>query len=163
MSFYLVNVTIHVLAAFVWLGGLFFLGIMAPTLRRIEPPALRAELFSKIGTQFRSVGWVAICVLLATGVLNLHFDGVLKGEMLGSRAFWTSAYGRVLGWKLLAVTGIVVGSALHDFVYGPKASRAEVGSAEALVLRRRAVWIARVNALFGLILLVAAIRLTRGI
>jgi putative copper export protein len=163
MSLYLINITVHVLAAFVWLGGLFFLGLMAPTLRRIEPAALRAELFSKIGTQFRSVGWVAIGLLLVTGVLNLHFGGVLTAEMLGSGAFWDSAYGRTLAWKIFAVTGIVVGSALHDFVYGPRASRAEVGSAEAHLLRRRASWIARVNALFGLILLIAAIRLARGI
>ena len=163
MSLYLINVTVHVLAAFVWLGGLFFLGLMAPTLRRIEPPALRAELFTKIGTKFRSVGWVAIGLLLVTGVLNLHFGGVLHGEMLGSAAFWGSAYGRALAWKLVAVTGIVVGSALHDFVYGPRASRAVAGSAEAQVLRRRASWIARVNAPFGLILLIAAIRLTRGV
>jgi hypothetical protein len=109
------------------------------------------------------VGWVAIGLLLVTGVLNLHFGGVLHGETLGSAAFWDSAYGRALAWKLVAVTGIVVGSALHDFVYGPRASRAEVGSPEAQALRRRASWIARVNALFGLILLIAAIRLTRGI
>jgi hypothetical protein len=43
---YYVNVTIHVLAAMLWLGGMFFLGIVgAPALRSVEPPPLRQRLF----------------------------------------------------------------------------------------------------------------------
>jgi putative copper export protein len=35
---YYINVTIHVLAAMLWLGGMFFLGAVgAPVLRTIEP------------------------------------------------------------------------------------------------------------------------------
>ena len=46
MSLYFINVTIHVFAALLWLGGMFFLAAVgAPVLRRVEPPALRAELF----------------------------------------------------------------------------------------------------------------------
>ena len=63
----------HLLAAFLWLGGMFFLAVVgAPILRRVEPHTLRKELFSRIGEQFRVVGWIAISVLLFTGVGNLY-------------------------------------------------------------------------------------------
>src|SRR5690606_10534592 len=45
MTPYYVNVTILVLAALLWLGGMFFLAaVCAPLLRRLEPPALPPRL-----------------------------------------------------------------------------------------------------------------------
>ena len=163
LSFYFVNVTIHLLAAFLWLGGLLFLGAVgAPALRQIEPASLRAEVFQRLGQRFRPVGWIAIAVLLVTGVLNLHVRGLLMWETLGDGGFWASVYGRTLLWKLICVAAIVSGSGYHDFVVGPAASRAEAGSAQALALRSRAAWIGRINALLGILLIVTAARLTRG-
>jgi uncharacterized membrane protein len=163
LSFYFVNVTIHILAAFLWLGGLLFLGAVgAPALREIEPANLRAEVFQRLGQRFRPVGWLAIAVLLVTGVLNLQVRGLLMWETLGDGAFWTSVYGRTLLWKLVCVAAIVMGSLYHDFVVGPAASRAEPGSPQASALRNRAAWIGRINALLGILLIVTAARLTRG-
>ena len=87
---------------------------------------------------------------------------MLTWAVLGNGEFWGSPYGTALMWKILAVTGIVVGSAIHDFMLGPAASRAEPDSLEAVVNRRRASWVARINSVFALILLLAAVRLTRG-
>jgi uncharacterized membrane protein len=160
---YYLSVTVHVLAALLWLGGMFFLAAVgAPVLRRVEPPALRAELFRLLGEQFRRVGWVAIAVLLVTGVANLHFRGLLTREVWTSAAFWGSGLGRALAWKLAAVTAMVAVSAVHDFVTGPAASRLEAGSPAALRARRRASLLARLNALLGLVLVIAAVRLARG-
>src|SRR5690606_8596520 len=79
---YLTSVTIHVLAALLWLGGMFFLAAVgAPVLRKVEPPSLRAELFQKLGEQFRRVGWAAIGVLIVTGIINLYFRGLLRAEV----------------------------------------------------------------------------------
>lgn len=163
MSLYYLNVTIHILAALLWLGGMFFLAVVgAPVLRRVEPPKLRAELFRKLGEQFRTVGWIAIGVLVITGVVNLWFRGVLNGSALGSATFWASPYGRSLTWKLGAVTTMLVVSAIHDFVHGPRASRNRPGSPEALRSRRKAALLARLNAVIGLIVVIAAVRLARG-
>lgn len=163
MSPYLVNVTLHLLAALLWLGGMFFLAAVgAPVLRRIEPPALRAEIFRRLGEQFRFVGWMAIAVLVITGIGNLHFRGLLRTELWSSPEFWRSGYGTALAWKLAAVAVMILISALHDFVFGPAAARAVPESREALALRRRAAWLARVNALVGLVLVLAAVRLARG-
>lgn len=158
---YWINVTVHVLAAMLWLGGMFFLAAVgAPVLRAVEPPSLRAELFRRLGERFRGVGWAAIGVLVATGVLNLHFRGLL-GRM-GGAEFWASRYGHALAWKLAAVGTMIVISGIHDLVLGPAASRLAPGSPPAMRARTRAAWLARVNALVGLILVIAAVRLARG-
>ena len=157
---YYASVTLHVLAALLWLGGMFFLVVVgAPVLRQVEPPALRAELFRRLGVQFRLIGWIAVAVLLATGLANLQFRGLLHGSALGEPAFWGSAYGRALGVKLGAVTAMVLLSALHDFILGPAASRVEAGTPRALALRRWSAWVARVNAILGVVLVIAAVRL----
>src|SRR3989304_763779 len=131
---YYISVTLHLLAALLWLGGTFFLAAVgAPVLRKVEPPELRAELFRKIGVQFRMVGWVSIIVLVITGFANLHYRGLLRGSVLGDPLFWRSRYGQALTWR-----------------------------PEALRYRRAAAWMARVGAVVGIVLVVAAVRLARG-
>ena len=161
---YYTNVTLHVLAAMLWLGGMFFLGIIgAPVLRAVEPPALRQRLFQALGTRARDVGWWAIVVLLVTGVANLHFRGWLHWDgVLGSAEFWRTGIGHALALKLVAVTAMLAVSVTHDFILGPMAGRAVPGSAPALVLRRRAALLARANALIGVVVVIAAVRLARG-
>lgn len=161
---YWISVTVHVLAALFWLGGMLFLGLVgAPVLRAVEPPALRQRLFHDLGMRFRGAGWVAIGVLVVTGVLNLHFRGWLHWDgVLGSAAFWSTPTGHALAAKLVAVTVMITVSLVHDLVLGPAAGRATAGSPEALTLRRRAALLARGNALVGVIVVVAAVRLARG-
>src|SRR5690348_15751112 len=150
-ALYLVNVTVHVLSAMFWLGGMFFLGIIgAPVLRAIEPPSLRQTLFNELGVRFRMAGWISIAVLILTGIGNLYFRGWLAwNDVLGSQEFWRSDSGSALLLKLVAVVAMVAVSAVHDFALGPAASRAVTGSVEALSLRKRAAMLARVNALVG--------------
>jgi putative copper resistance protein D len=160
---YYVSVTLHVLVALLWLGGMFFLAAVgAPVLRHVEPPELRAELFQVLGEQFRRVGWGAIAVLVITGIGNLYYRGLLHGSVLGNPAFWAGRWGHALAWKLGCVVVMIGLSAVHDFWVGPAASRQEPGSAAALRYRRWAAWIARVEALVGIVLVVAAVRLARG-
>ncbi|HEU4990259.1 MAG TPA: DUF4149 domain-containing protein [Gemmatimonadaceae bacterium] len=161
---YFVNVTIHVLAALLWLGGMFFLAVVgAPALRAVEPPALRQQLFQELGVRFRSVGWWCIGVLVITGVINLHYRHWLQWQgVLGNPDFWRTSIGHTLAAKLTAVTAMIVVSFIHDFILGPKAGTARPGSPEALAMRKRAALLARLNALLGLIVVIAAVRLARG-
>jgi len=162
-ALYYLNVTVHVLAALLWLGGMFFLAVVgAPVLRRVEPAALRAELFRGLGEQFRTIGWAAIAVLVVTGIGNLHFRGLMRAELWTDADFWATSYGAALAWKLVSVAAMIVVSAVHDFVLGPAATRAEPGSAGGARLRRRAALLARANALFGVVVVIAAVRLARG-
>jgi copper resistance protein D len=163
MSLYYLSVTIHVLAALFWLGGMFFLGIVgAPVLRRVEPAALRQRLFTDLGERFRTAGWVAIAVLVVTGLTNLHFRGVLRGSVLGEAAFWETRYGTSLAWKLAAVGVMIALSAWHDFRIGPQSAQLPPDSPEALRMRRKASWTARINGVVGIVLVIVAVRLARG-
>lgn len=162
-TLYYINVTIHVLAAMLWLGGMFFLGAVgAPVLRAIEPPALRQQLFQQLGLRARSLGWWSIGILVVTGTLNLWFRGWMHWDgVLGSAEFWRTGIGVALATKLIAVTTMIIVSGVHDFVLGPMAGRMKAGSPEALAFRRRAALLARANALIGVIIVVAAVRLAR--
>ena len=163
-AYYYISVTIHLLAAFLWLGGMLFLAAVgAPVLRTVEPPELRQRLFHLLGTKFRAPGWMAIATLLVTGTINLHARGFLRWDgVLGTRAFWTTGIGMALAVKLLAVVLLVVMSAVHDFVVGPAAGRAVPGSLEAIALRKKTARLGRLSAVIGLLLIMAAVRLTRG-
>jgi copper resistance protein D len=162
-ALYYVNVTLHVLAAMLWLGGMFFLGVVgAPALRAIEQPALRQRLFQQLGVRFRSVGWVAIVVLVLTGLVNLHYRGWLHWDgVFASAAFWRTGVGTALAIKLASVTVMIIVSAVHDFALGPLAGRVEPGSPQAIAFRRRAALLARVNALLGVVVVAAAVRIPR--
>lgn len=163
MTAYHLNVTIHVLAALFWLGGMLFLAAVgAPVLRRLEPAELRARLFRELGEAFRTVGWISIGVLVITGLLNLHFRGWLRIDLLSDPAFRASRPGVTLTWKLGCVVVMIAIAAVHDFALGPRASRAATGSDEALRLRRRAAWLARINALVGIVLVWVSVRMVRG-
>jgi copper resistance protein D len=163
-ALYYLNVTVHVLAAMFWLGGMFFLAVVgAPALRAVEPAALRQQLFQELGVRFRTAGWWAIAVLVVTGVVNLHYRHFLQWQGLWDNpAFWRTPTGHALATKLVAVAAMLVVSFVHDFVIGPRAGHAVPGSAEAVALRTRAAWLARANALLGLVVVIAAVRLARG-
>ena len=156
---YLATATVHVLAAVVWLGGMFFLALVgAPVLRRVSPPELRRELFDSLGRRFRVLGWASIGVLIASGVYLVQLRGWLGLAFDGS--LWSSPAGRLLAWKLAAIGAMLALTAVHDFVQGP--SRPADGPS-SLRLRRGAALTARAGALLGLIVLLLAVRLARGI
>ena len=161
MSLYHLNVTVHVLAALFWLGGMFFLALVgAPVLRELEDPRLRGRLFASLGRRFRSTGWWAIGLLVVTGTLNLHFKGILQAQVLGDPSFWSTDYGTALAWKLIGVTGMITVSAVHDFIVGPRASAG--GGRPDGRSRQLASWLARLNALLGIVVVIAAVYLARG-
>lgn len=123
---------LHLLAALVWLGGLLFLGIVgAPVLRRLDRP-LRTRLFDAIGVRFRTVGWVAIGVLIATGLLMIWRLGIFAAPS----AFWTTTFGRALLLKWSVILLMLFVSALHDFKYGPAARSSETARRIASLLGR---------------------------
>src|SRR5262245_20568447 len=113
---------------------LFIALVLVPVSRRLEDPTLRRRLVHDVGVRFRRVGWVAIGVLLATGLVNLWLQpGVL----------WSPRF----HWKLALVAVALVLSVVHDFVLGP---RAGAPGAEPST-RAQASWIARLNVLVVLV------------
>ena len=149
---YLVVVTLHLMGAVVWIGGMLFLAlVLAPILRR-RPPGERAALASAVGRRFLRIGWAAVGVLLLTGSILW----VLRGFNLTL----------VLIAKLALVGVILILSLLHDFVLGPRlVAQLERGSQgeETLSLRRRVAFLARLNVLFALIVLILGLAISRGL
>ena len=131
---------VHILAALTWIGGMLFIAlVLVPVTRRLEP-GLRTRLVHETGVRFRTVGWMAIAVLVTSGLLNLW----LRPELLAAPRFY---------WKVSIVVAALALSAVHDFVLGPRAGRpgADPG------LRVRASWVARFNVV--LVLVVVALGL----
>ena len=159
---YHVTVFLHVLAAVVWLGGMIAFALLAPAFRDVGDEGLRQRLFRTLGERFRTVGWVCLGLLAVTGVGQLRVRGWWGLDVWGSTQFWSSDLGRSLMGKIAAVTVMFVVQAVHDFWLGPKAGRAAAGSPQARAWRKRAAWLARLNAFVGLILVWFAVALARG-
>lgn len=135
---------LHVVAAITWIGGMLFIALtLVPVVRRLDDPGLRTRLLHEAGLRFRRVGWGALGLLLATGLANLWF----RPYLLGVPRFQAK-----LGLVLLAL-GL---SVAHDFVLGPRAGRPGADPA----LRVRASWVARVNVVvvLAVVLLGVALR-----
>ncbi|HSB40211.1 MAG TPA: DUF4149 domain-containing protein [Methylomirabilota bacterium] len=136
---------LHVLAAITWIGGMLFIAlVLVPAARRLEDQALRARLVQTTGLRFRTVGWVAIGVLVVTGLLNLWMHPVL----LSSTRFH---------WKLGLVVLALILSAFHDFILGPRAGAPGADPSA----RVRASWIARINVLVVLVIVALGLSLFR--
>lgn len=157
---YRLSVAIHVVSAVVWIGGMWFIGlVLAPELRKVEPGA-RTGLYHRVGLRFRAIGWTCIGLLVLTGVYNLSYRGV-TWDRFWSATFLQSRLGLTLAAKLTAVLAILVLSVLHDFVYGPRLRTLAPGGPQWTVLRKRIAWIGRANALLALVVVVLAVRLFR--
>ncbi len=160
---YLANVYVHILAAMVWIGGSAFIAlVIAPLMRGSggkDDSALRAAAL-----RFRTVGWISLAVLVATGTGNLAFRGIGLSDLLGGSAFRGSA-GHALACKFILVAVMLAISGFHDFRWGPaavRAMRADPGSTMAKRGRRLAGRIGRFVFLLGLLIVAAAVVFTRG-
>ena len=136
---------LHVLAAITWIGGMLFLAlVLVPVTQRLEDRALRARLFHAVGVRFRTVGWIALGVLVATGLGNLW----LYPSLMTAPRFQ---------WKLGLVVLALMLSAFHDFVLGPRAGMPGVAPS----VRVRASWLARINVLVVLVVVLLGLSLLR--
>jgi copper resistance protein D len=143
------SVWIHVLAAAVWLGGAAFLAFVAvPVLRRhAREPGLYLELLEASVLRFRTVAWIALALVVATGVLQVANHGLT--------AIFSGRIGAVLGIKIALAALVLVLSAVHDFAIGPRAlaaMREDPEGPEAARLRARAGLLGRVSFLLGVVI-----------
>jgi len=122
---------------------LFIALILVPVARRVQDPLLRLDLISQTGKRFRTVGWIALGLLVATGVVIL----LRRPWLLRAPAFQYKA-----GLVLLTLAL----SALHDFVLGPRAGRLPPSATSP---RKRLNWIARLNVLIVLTIVLLGLSL----
>jgi uncharacterized membrane protein len=110
---------LHILAVSVWVGPQIFLFAAAlPAIRTIEDRQTRARVMRVIVTRFGWLAWIAMGVIVLSGISNLFQVG---GDTPLS---WASAndfrYGRIFAEKMALVGIAVVLTAVHTFVVGPR-------------------------------------------
>ncbi len=119
-----VRLSLHVLAAAIWVGGQFVLGGLVPTVR-----GFGGDATLKVARVFGRLAWPAFAVLLATGVWNI--------ASVGHHA--TSSWNVVFGVKMATVVVAGVATFLHTRASTPRSRGASAGvaaiaSTAALVL-----------------------------
>src|SRR5688572_30437188 len=110
---------LHILAVSVWVGPQIFLFAAAlPAIRTIEDRQARARVMRVIVTRFGWIAWIAMGVIVLSGISNLFQVG---GD---TDLDWASAndirYGRIFVEKMVLVGITVVLTAVHTFVVGPR-------------------------------------------
>lgn len=93
------RLTLHVLAAAVWVGGQITVAGLVPTARSLSADAPRA-----VARAFARLSWPAYAVLVATGFWNMA--AVSKGQ--------PSAWKAVLGAKIAVVALAGISAWLHS-------------------------------------------------
>jgi uncharacterized membrane protein len=141
----------HWLGAVTWIGGNFFLALTGPAARAGSAPE-GLQSMRLMGLRFRWISWIAVAVLVLTGIGNLYYVGLLTHF---DQAMQTVPF---LGWKLLVVLLMIIVKVLHDFVVAPRAARNP---------RNRRLWTAamllgRGNVVLGIVVLYLAMRLAHG-
>ena len=101
------RLTLHVLAATVWVGGQFVLAGLLPTIRGLGDGAPQ-----KIARAFGRLSWPAYWLLVATGVWN--YLAIAHGSA-------TSSWNAVFGVKMVTVLVAGLGAYLHTKAATPRA------------------------------------------
>lgn len=162
---YLTSVWIHILAATVWIGGMFFVVlVVVPWLRRSTDRAAGTAFLRDTGIRFRMVGWICFAFLVVTGTFNLWARGVRLPDLVNPD-WYASPFGKAVVLKLSAFALVLLVSAIHDFIVGPRAVVAlerDAGGGDAQRYRRHASRLGRANALLALVLVAAGVILVRG-
>lgn len=75
-----IAIPLHLLAAVIWVGGMFFAYmVLRPTAANQLPPEQRLPLWSGVFSLFFKWVWVAIVTLLITGFWMIHLLGGMGG------------------------------------------------------------------------------------
>lgn len=141
----LVALFIHLLAVICWLGSAMFILIaFVPAMRADATRDAARLLLRSAAGRLRAMGWTALILIFLSG-------GYLMTPYLRIDGFWSSPKAHALLGMLGAFVLVVILSGLHDFIYGPRASRGEPGDPATEKARKLARIIGMVNLLAGLI------------
>jgi uncharacterized membrane protein len=153
-------VVLHVLAAVSWIGGMIFLSlVLAPLVRQRRATPEFMALFRSAALRFRVVVWIAMGVLLTTGPALLSQRGMDPAN--------PSTWSWVTSVKLGLVAFLLVLTALHDLVLGPRVSRvSEMPAASRTAWEQTVVqtarWLPRLSLLVALGVILTAVALARS-
>lgn len=151
---------IHLLAAVIWIGGTFFIGmVLIPTLRRALNEQERMRMILNLGRKFRPFAWGSLTLLWLTGFIKLF---TLTG-FHNFVTFFTYPYGHILGLKIILVFIATILAFLHEFVVGKRyAALLQESDANPQVtqrMRRQSILLAVASEVILLLILFLAVLL----
>jgi len=160
---YSLNLLIHLLAMALWLGGIvFFLVVVGPAVQEMEPKiAIKTMNQSRIGLEL--ISWIAIGLLLLTGILNLLARSQSGVVLNGS-------YLVILGIKLFLFGAMTMHHCLQVFKYSPRidaltndlAASVLVWPEPLLSHWRRWFLLLKINAALGPVVVLLGLALVKG-
>ena len=160
---------IHVIAAVVWIGGNLVLAmVIVPYFRQNLPSVQRIQLLTQIGKRFEPIVWGCVGILFFTGIANI-FDAIGFGSSSGAEV--ANTFMRTLLIKLILFIALLILTALHSFVFGPRLSAAIEGLApeteelppQVKPLRKQMSIVSSLMGVVSLLILLAAVALRMGI
>jgi len=159
-NLYIILSWIHLTAAIFWVGGMLFLSLVAvPLMKGEADPAQAQRWFINAARRFRSMVWIAIGILVTTGIFllsnHLDFSATL------------SSWPTILIIKLTLVLLLIVTSVSHDRIIGPKVRAIKQNASTEWstgdrILVRVAPWIGRMTMILGLAVVLAGVMLVRS-
>ncbi len=159
MELILPNRWLHIMAVALWLGGqLFLVLVLLPAIRGAMKPEDMAGVVSRVGKRFSRITWLALFpIILITGVINaLH-------RMPSLELLLSTPYGKTLLLKLFIFLGIIAASAVHDFLWGPRAvglaKSGKIATPEYNAVQKRVLWVPRFTLSLGIILTLLGVAL----
>lgn len=162
--FHSLNLWLHVISLAVWIGGIgFFLFVFAPGAHSLPAgPAIR--VLDNGRKSLQTLSWIAINLILITGVLNLVARGAATGFQFGP------GYYPILAIKLFLFLAMVFHHSLQAFKYAPllasltSQATPELQSWPEPLLSLWTKWftLLKINAALGLIVLFLGLALARS-
>lgn len=137
----------HVSGAMMWVGGTVFLVAVGVPYARSLGPEQRVRAISELGRRFRPWGWASLGLLTFSGVYMMARLHLLSWDLLVN-----TGYGRLLLLKLVLVAAIVILTALHGFVLGPRTAAGEVSPSVVRAVARSSAVLTVVVPVIGVLL-----------
>ncbi len=146
----LLVVWLHVLGVVVWLGGLMYQAhVLMPAAKRgqIQP-------FAEAAARGRAAGWVALALVVLTGLYNVTQLGPVEQVM-------RSGAGLLLAGKFMLVLVLIALAGQRDFSYVPRLGRALGGIEDPKPVLRTIAVLDHVAVLLGVVIVYLGLAVSR--
>ena len=140
----------HLLAAIIWLGGIFYvIVVLMKSMNVIEPPE-RGKLFGAVGKRFMIISWICVIFILISGFK------MTSGEVIFD---FSTSKTIVLNIKILLFFVMLIIGLVMTFVIMPKMMKAapkpgEPPSPEFIKMQSLGPKLATVNLVLGILVII---------
>ena len=164
---YQLSVWIHILMAAIWVGGLIYTAAVAVPFALSHETEERQRILRGLGRRFRRIAWVAMAILIITGLGNLllRLSPIRIGQLFNGEAFDPNKVDGFIAvwlpWKLMLVVLMIVFMLYHD-ITSIRAAKRHEGSRESAPGHRGGTRAAALATLLAIAILYVSVRMVRG-